>query len=146
MPITRRGRCSTPSRRAATPSIYGTELRYARKGIYENSQWVNRGAYAVMVLALVGFLIGRPAYLVAMPMRVEVYRGFQLVVVEQPNGSYCVEIMPTGGTDLPVLTQDHRDASAALSLARLMVDRRVAGRCERYDTVTDLRAEREDFR
>ena len=37
---------------------YRTELRYARKGIYENSRWVNRGAYAVMVAALAGFLCG----------------------------------------------------------------------------------------
>jgi hypothetical protein len=39
-------------------SAYRTELRYARKGIYENSRWVNRDAYAVMVAALAGFLCG----------------------------------------------------------------------------------------
>jgi hypothetical protein len=37
---------------------YRTELRYGRKGIYENSQWVNRGAYAVMLAALGLFLFG----------------------------------------------------------------------------------------
>jgi hypothetical protein len=42
---------------------YRTELRYARKGTFERGQWVNRGAYAVMVLALIGFLCGlRLAY------------------------------------------------------------------------------------
>jgi hypothetical protein len=53
----------------------------------------------------------------------KVYEGFQLTVIELPNGSFCVDIMPIGGVGRSVRTQAHRDASAALASARLTIDR-----------------------
>ena len=60
-----------------------------------------------------------------MPTEVEVYKGFQLTVVPLPNGTFCVEITPTGGTDRSVRTQAHREASGAIASARLTIDRGV---------------------
>lgn len=60
-----------------------------------------------------------------MTMVVEVYKGFQLTVVEQPAGRFFVDITPIGGGGRTVATQAHGNASDALASARLIIDRGV---------------------
>lgn len=52
----------------------------------------------------------------------EVYKGFYLTAVEQPNGGWMVEVVKAGGGGKPHLTQPYREQSDAIASAHRMVD------------------------
>jgi hypothetical protein len=62
-----------------------------------------------------------------MATEIQVYRGHQLTAVEQPDGHWAVELVPTGGGGRPFLTQIYQTQSAAMASARTMLDNGVSG-------------------
>jgi hypothetical protein len=51
-----------------------------------------------------------------------IYKGFQLTAVEQPDGRWMVEVVPTCGGGKPFFTQIYRERAGAMASARRMLD------------------------
>jgi hypothetical protein len=53
---------------------------------------------------------------------IQIYRGYRLTPIEQPDGSFRVEISTPGGGK-PFSTKTFRDLADAMAEARLIVDK-----------------------
>jgi hypothetical protein len=57
-----------------------------------------------------------------MTTRMDVYKGYELKAIEQPDGRWMVEMVEVGGGGKPFLTQTHREQADAMASARRIID------------------------